>query len=128
MDTEVPTPEKLYYYRFGCGGLSIQQAADLVGVSKRTYRRWELGKAPIRLAAFRLIKLAASGYLPDPAWQDWRFYQGALYSPERVKFMPGEIRALPYLHALIAELRSVQNDGHHILDLTPATTFLAGMP
>jgi hypothetical protein len=64
----------------------------ITGVTARCDR----SKSPIRLSAYRTIKQTTSGDMLDAARQDGRFYNGILYSPERIGFMPGEIRARPY--------------------------------
>ena len=109
MDSETQSPGQLYYYRFICGGLSVDQACSLTGVSRTTYKRWEAGTQRITLAAFRLIKYLVAGYIQSEEWKNWRFINDGLYSPEDVRFSPGEIRALPYLHALIAELKNTKS-------------------
>lgn len=88
--------------------LSKDQTADLCGVSPRTITSWEKHKAPIY--AVNLVNLL-SGFPTGEHWQEWRFYDGLLWSPEGVSFTPFEIRAIPYHHALIAELkRKVRQD------------------
>jgi transcriptional regulator with XRE-family HTH domain len=100
------TPEELYQVRYVRGGLSCARARALVGVSRRTWSRWERGEARIPTAAVNLLRLVAAGELPagGPAWNGWRFYKGELVSPEGIGFEPGEIRALPLQYAYIAEL------------------------
>ena len=81
--------------------LSIESAAELCGVSPRTIRSWEKCGAPAY--AINSLKLSA-GFPFGDMWQGWRFADGLFWSPEGVSFTAGEIRAIPYHHALIAEI------------------------
>ena len=71
------------------------QAADFVGVSPETYRRWLSDRKP-NLTAMRLLAIRA-GCLPWPGWHDWEMRAGKLYPPGyRQGVRPGEILAVPY--------------------------------
>ena len=53
-----------------------------------------------------LLRVVGAEYFPRLAgrgWMGWRFAQGKLWSPEGHGFSAGDIRALPYVHALAAE-------------------------
>lgn len=81
------------------GGLSAQQARELVGVDRRTWRRWETGSARIPHAAFELLRIIAAGELPAHAgreWQGFAFRAGLLYSPEGWEISAGDVRALVF--------------------------------
>jgi hypothetical protein len=106
MDTEDPTPDKLYWYRFAQGRLSLDEAATLVGVCSRTLKRWERGHSPISRAAFHLLKLHAAGIVQTGVWSGWTADTQHLYTPEGTATTSGEIRALPYLIALVDSLRA----------------------
>lgn len=99
-------PDQIWLTRH-VGRLSIEEAAALCGVSPRTWRRYENGQTPIPVGLARLLSICAAGTLPGAGrgWDGWRIFRGELLSPERVAFTPGEIRSLPYLHALVRELR-----------------------
>lgn len=92
------------------GCLSIQQAAALAGVTVRQFRRWEKGESRVPLAALRLLRLACLGDLGAlfPEWKGWRLRRHGLLPPgvsEREYRTPGEIAAIPFHRALIAELQ-----------------------
>jgi len=105
MDTDEPNPERLYFYRFAQAGLSRAEAAALAGVCPRTLYRWEHGQSRINRAAFELFKTHSSGIIQAGAWTGWKADIEQLYSPDGVTTSPGEIRALPYLRELVAELK-----------------------
>ena len=84
---------------------SLEDAARFCGVSPHTYRRWRSDRRP-PLCAVRLLAIRA-GYLPWPDWHGWEMSGGLLFPPGMTRggIAPGEVLALPYLHALIAEQR-----------------------
>ncbi len=90
-----------------CLSFSSEDDRAMVGVSRRTWARWRRGQARIPHAVLALIRILVHGELPQGGknWEGWRFYKGNLISPEGHGYAPGNIRALPYLHALIAELQ-----------------------
>lgn len=110
------TPEELRTtYRLG--RLSREAARQLVGVDKRTWQRWEAGKARIPHAAFALLKVVAKGELPGgagPDWEGFRFIRGLLYTPDGEEISPGDARALAWnrrngrLYCLGAPCRNAQ--------------------
>ena len=95
----------LKYYRFERAALTIQEAAKIFSVTPRTWIAWETGRRPFKTAILRLIRLVGEGITQDGPWHGWRVHNGTLYSPEGDGFTPGDIRALPYLQALNAELK-----------------------
>ena len=77
------------------GGFSYVEARELVGVDRRTWRRWESGNARIPYAAYELLRIIAAGELPRGAegWEGFRFFRGLLYTPEGAELTPGDLRA-----------------------------------
>lgn len=86
-------------------GFTLEDAARYCGVSRHTYRRWRRDRPP-SVCAVRLLAIRA-GYLPWPEWSGWEMHSGLLFPPGMTRggISPGEVLALPYLHALIAEQR-----------------------
>jgi hypothetical protein len=85
---------------------SRQTPADLAalcGVTPRTWSRWEAAPR-VPLAPYRLV-MTCMGWVPDPAWAGWGVGQGRLWSPADDSFTPGDLQSLPYLRAIISELR-----------------------
>jgi hypothetical protein len=78
-------------------GLSPLAIAELSGVSIKTARRWKKnGHVPA--LAKRLIEITSSadlGHL-EKAWKGFRIADGLLWTPERQKVSPGDIRAIQY--------------------------------
>ena len=82
--------------------LTKHDVADLCGISPRTITSWEKNQAPVYA---KTICRLLSGFPYGNDWQEWRFANKLLWSPEGISFTPFEIRAIPYHHALIAELK-----------------------
>jgi hypothetical protein len=83
---------------------SNADAARFCGVSPHTYRRWRRDRAPrwaVRLLAIR------AGVMPWPGWSGWEVSNGLLFPPGMTRggLSAGDVLALPYLQALIAEQR-----------------------
>lgn len=83
--------------------LTKLQAADLCGIHRTSYERQEKGDSRVNVTVYRLI-LSRAGWLPAP-FEGWSIGQGKLWTPEGVALDPGEIKALPYYYAMIAELK-----------------------
>ncbi|MEW8131490.1 MAG: helix-turn-helix domain-containing protein [Candidatus Thiodiazotropha endolucinida] len=98
--TRKPTKEMLIDARENAR-LTLETAAELCGCHRTTYTRMESGSSKVNVACFRLLMMAA-GWLPAP-FEGWSIGQGKLWSPEDVSFEPGEIKAIPYLYAIIAD-------------------------
>lgn len=81
------------------------EAAGYCGVSPHTFRRWRSDRMP-PFAAVRLLAVRA-GYLPWPDWSGWEMHNGLLFPPGMTRggIAPGEVLAIPYRHALIADQR-----------------------
>ena len=62
-------------------GLTREQAADLLDVTRRTVQNWELGKARIPWMAYRMLRIVLHSALPGKEWDGWTLYRGRLYSP-----------------------------------------------
>lgn len=103
--------------------LNRNEAAQACGLHRTNYTRQEKGQSRVNLACYRLL-LIMGGRLPAP-FNGWSINHSALWSPEGVSYSPGEIRALPYLHALIAEQYSeLEYPRRHRYDyLDPITRF-----
>lgn len=86
--------------------LTPQEAADLCGCNRTTYRRQETGSSRVNLSCFRLLLMQA-GFLPPP-WEGWRLHGGLIWSPEGEGFAPGEIRAIPLMNATVAAYQAQQ--------------------
>ena len=95
--------------------LTVNQAADLAGVSRRTYQRQENGKSRIHPAIYRLF-MSRCGWLPDPAFEGWFIGHGAIWTPDNWKIEPGELMSLPYLYALIAEQKKERRETPGLLE------------
>lgn len=76
-------------------GLSARQAADYLGVCRRTITNWENGSRRIPYPAFKLIRMRAKALVHVPGWDGWRFApDGALVTPTGRSFQPWEIEQL----------------------------------
>ncbi|MCU7841815.1 MAG: hypothetical protein KZQ94_20875 [Candidatus Thiodiazotropha sp. (ex Troendleina suluensis)] len=84
--------------------LTQSQASDLCGLHRTSYTRQESGQSKVNCACYRLIAMVG-GWLIGKDFEGWHIdRQGdKLWSPEDVSFTPGEIRAIPYLYAIIAD-------------------------
>ena len=103
LTTIKPGPGDLYDARRNARINTTQEAADVCGIHRTSYERQEKGQSRVNVTVFRLLLMRA-GWLPDP-FEGWSIGQGSLWTPEDVRIDPGEIRALPYLYAMIADLR-----------------------
>lgn len=79
------------------GGLTREDAADLVGVSLRTIGHWETGKARPSYAAYKLLRQLKHGELSDPAWAGYRIVRGKLVTPENHSMAPADMAWLTLL-------------------------------
>jgi len=69
-------------------GLSIEQTAKVLHVTRRTVQLWISGRVRIPYAAYRLVRILGRYELPDPGWAGWVFHSGKLWSPEGHGFNP----------------------------------------
>ena len=83
--------------------MSSQEAAEFLGVTLRTYRRWLKGKPP---AWARLLLAIRAGYVPWDGWQGWQIVNEGIVPPGyRDPVTPGQIMAVPYRLQQLAELK-----------------------
>lgn len=87
-------------------GIPAAELAQVCRVDISTARRWKrAGRIPRR--HHHLIALARGHNLwaLDATWTGWTFHDGMLWTPENQPVRPGDIRAMPYQEARIAELK-----------------------
>lgn len=86
------SPEGFRELRLSCF-LSQRAAADFLGVSVATVRRWDRGQRRVPWAVVRLLRLKRLGDLGAlaPAWDGWRLDGDALWSPEGFAYRVGEV-------------------------------------
>lgn len=63
-------------------GWSRAQCAKFLHVSERTLHNWENGIHAVPFVALKLLRIMNRYELPDPAWRDWVFHRGKLWTPE----------------------------------------------
>jgi hypothetical protein len=82
--------------------------AEICRVHVTTARRWKKGEMP-PFAALQLLKLFYDGEIGvvDLKWAGWRLRNGLLMSEDGTCFMPGEVRAIPWLRQ---QIESYQRD------------------
>ena len=72
--------------------LTHEACSDLLDVSVRTVQNWEAGRARIPHAAFKLIRIFASGrYLDSSAWNNFQIQGDVLITPEGHKFPAADL-------------------------------------
>lgn len=94
------------------GFISKVKAAELCGVDKRTWRRWESGETPMPRATWAWFKAATDGGFAagGPEWDGWNFYRGEICTPEGISFKPGEIRGTPLMFRRIHDYERVTEE------------------
>lgn len=85
--------------------LNDQQAADLCGVSLRTWYRWLKIDSP-QPAALRLMTILA-GHVPWAGWDGWEMHSGYLFPPgySRNGLSSGHILARHFEQQLLAHYK-----------------------
>jgi hypothetical protein len=94
-----PFVNEIEHQRCVIGFISKAKAADLCGVDRRTWRRWESGQTYMPRAVWGWFQAATGGGFAagGPKWDGWNFYRGEICTPEGISFKPGEIRSIPFL-------------------------------
>lgn len=110
MDSERDQRAELMRLRALLGIWNHRRICHFLGIDRRTLARWESGRHRIPRMALIALAVGAAGELDaiadtHGAWAGWRIIRDQLVSPENVVFTPGDLRALPYLWALLAEFR-----------------------
>ena len=62
-------------------GLTREQAADMLNVTRRTIQNWEIGGARIPWMAYKLLRILRGYSLPGSDWEGWTQQGPNLYSP-----------------------------------------------
>lgn len=81
-------------------------------ISRSYAKRLKNGTAKPSRQVLELFNQYAEQRTPGPEWKGWRFHKGFLYTPEDKKISQGDIRALPYLLQLQAEITRVRQGRH----------------
>lgn len=81
--------------------LSVAELVDLTGCHAATARRWRVnGTLPPPVG--RLLRILANRLLGSPGWLGWQIINGELVSPENWRYSAGEVLALTFLRAQLA--------------------------
>lgn len=76
-------------------GLTAQEVADYLGVTRRSITNWENGTRRIPYPAFKLVRMRAKALVHVEGWDGWRFARdGALVSPAGHSFHSWELDQL----------------------------------
>ena len=75
-------------------GLSVSQAAEILGVTTKTVRNWESGRTRIPRAFLVLLKYVSGYAIPDAAWEGWTIHSGTLWSPTNRSHLPEDLEQL----------------------------------
>jgi len=107
-----PFVNEIEYQRCTIGFISKSKAAELCGVDKRTWRRWEDGKTGMPRAVWGWFQAATGGGFAagGPEWEGWSFYRGEICTPEGISFKHGEIRGIPLLFRRIHEYERITEE------------------
>lgn len=62
-------------------GLTRQEAADALDVTKRTIQNWDTGGARIPWMAYRMLRILRGFALPSVHWEGWTIRGAQLFSP-----------------------------------------------
>jgi hypothetical protein len=98
----------VYELRWRMAGMSYDKAAELCGIHRRTIKRWEqAGRCPVWFATFCRAYGGQVAALRGAAasWDGWTLQNGLLFSPENISYSPYEINSMPWLWAMVADLR-----------------------
>jgi DNA-binding XRE family transcriptional regulator len=101
-------PAEFYRERV-TAGLSQKQAAEYLGVTRRTMNNWEAGRSRIPYPAFKLIRMRAGAIVHVPGWEGWRYARdGALVTPDGRTFQPWELQHLELVVSLSHRYRELR--------------------
>lgn len=89
-----PTTDAILHQRWGVGNLTIEQAADVCGVSIKTWQRYESGITTIPKTSWYWLVTYTSGLIYHKNWDGWSFNDNKLITPEGYAYTPGEIRSI----------------------------------
>jgi len=93
---------ELNEWRQRCG-LTPRKTAERLGVTLRTWQRWQHDGAPGWVLA--LLRIWA-GEPPWSGWEGWRFTEGKAWPPGyRNSVTPGQVLAVPYRLQQVAGLQ-----------------------
>lgn len=85
--------------------LSVATLVDLTGCHAATARRWRAtGTCPPPVG--RLLRILANRLLGSPGWRGWQLIEGELVSPENWRYTAGEVLALTFLRAQLADAQA----------------------
>ena len=62
-------------------GLTREQAAEALDVTRRTIQNWETGGARIPWMAYRMLRILRGFALPSVHWEGWTIRNDQLFSP-----------------------------------------------
>lgn len=91
-------------------GIGQVEALGLLGVSRRTWRRWLSGQARIPRSAYALGRALTGdlGYL-GKAWEGWRVHRGLLRDPEGSVHTPAQVMGWRWTAQRLQALRADEN-------------------
>lgn len=84
------------------GRLDVAELVRLTGCHAATARRWRAnGSLPPPVG--RLLRILANRLSEAPGWRGWQLINGELVSPENWRYTAGEVLALTFLRAQLAD-------------------------
>lgn len=93
--------------------MSERETACMLGVTTRTLRNWELGKARVPYSAYRLLRVIVGAQLPAPGWAGWTLRPGVLIAPNGHTFTAWQLEYLQWVFAAARLwLADYQRKGH----------------
>ncbi|MCU7843310.1 MAG: phage protein [Candidatus Thiodiazotropha sp. (ex Monitilora ramsayi)] len=93
----------------------MNEASELLCRSARSLRRWK-HDTPQCVIDYLLIRAGFLGAISND-WDGWRLFNGELITPNGYTLKPGEITAIPYQYALVAEYRRILREQPHSQDI-----------
>lgn len=95
-------------FRDAWRGIDQAQALGILGISRRTWRRWLSGRARIPRSAYELGRVL-SGDTEIYGWTGWRFMKGALYDPAGTAHTRASIATWHWTARRLQALRAEEN-------------------